>query len=174
MIHRSEIIEIGRLLKPHGVKGEITAELFGDIDLMELKCVVVNVDGIFVPFFINSCRPKSADTCLLKFDYIESDSEVAALSLKELYALKSDVDESDSAEEGMYASDLIGFSAVDPSGELIGTVVDLNDDTENTLFIIESVNGSPLLVPAAAEFIVNIDAENRIVELDLPEGLFDL
>lgn len=50
MIHRSEILEIGRLLKPHGIKGEITVELFGDIDMRALKCVVVNIDGIFVPF----------------------------------------------------------------------------------------------------------------------------
>lgn len=174
MIYRSEIVEIGRLLKPHGVKGEINAELFGDVDLLRLKCVVVNIEGIFVPFFIQSCRPKSADTRLIKFDHIDSDTEVSQLALKELYALKTDVDEEDEPEEGLYASDLIGFSAVDPSGELIGGIADVNDDTENTLFIIEAVNGSPILVPAAAEFIVNIDTENKIVELDLPEGLFDL
>ncbi len=175
MIKRSEILEIGRLLKPHGVKGEITVELFGDIDMTALKCVVVDIDGIFVPFFVQSVRPKTSETCLVKFDNLDTDGEVSMLALKPLFALKEDVELSDdSSDEGFYASDLIGFTAMNPEGEMIGKIADVNDDTENTLFIIEKDGGETLLVPVAAEFICDIDSENSIVKLDLPEGLSDL
>lgn len=175
MIKRSEILEIGRLLKPHGVKGEITVELFGDIDMTALKCVVVDIDGIFVPFFVQSVRPKTSETCLVKFDNLDTDGEVSMLALKPLFALKEDVELSDdSSDEGFYASDLIGFAAMNPEGEMIGKIADVNDDTENTLFIIEKDGGETLLVPVAAEFICDIDSENSIVKLDLPEGLSDL
>lgn len=175
MIKRSEILEIGRLLKPHGVKGEITVELFGDIDMTALKCVVVDIDGIFVPFFVQSVRPKTSETCLVKFDNLDTDGEVLMLALKPLFALKEDVELSDdSSDEGFYASDLIGFAAMNPEGEMIGKIADVNDDTENTLFIIEKDGGETLLVPVAAEFICDIDSENSIVKLDLPEGLSDL
>lgn len=175
MINRSEILEIGRLLKPHGVKGEITVELFGDIDMTALKCVVVDIDGIFVPFFVQSVRPKTSETCLVKFDNLDTDGEVSMLALKPLFALKEDVELSDdSSDEGFYASDLIGFTAINPEGEMIGKIADVNDDTENTLFIIEKDGGETLLVPVAAEFICDIDSENSIVKLDLPEGLSDL
>lgn len=175
MIKRSEILEIGRLLKPHGVKGEITVELFGDIDMLALKCVIVDIDGIFVPFFVQSVRPKTTDTCLVKFDNLDSDTEVSMLSLKPLYALKEEVEIDDGDnDDGFYAGDLIGFTAVNPNGETIGTIADINDDTENTLFIIETGSGESLLVPVAAEFISDIDSENNIVKLDLPEGLSDL
>lgn len=175
MIKRSEILEIGRLLKPHGVKGEITVELFGDIDMTALKCVVVDVEGIFVPFFVQSVRPKTSETCLVKFDNLDTDGEVSMLALKPLFALKEDVELSDdSSDEGFYASDLIGFTAMNPEGEMIGKIADVNDDTENTLFIIEKDGGETLLVPVAAEFICDIDSENSIVKLDLPEGLSDL
>lgn len=175
MIKRSEILEIGRLLKPHGVKGEITVELFGDIDMTALKCVVVDIDGIFVPFFVQSVRPKTSETCLVKFDNLDTDGEVSMLALKSLFALKEDVELSDdSSDEGFYASDLIGFTAINPEGEMIGKIADVNDDTENTLFIIEKDGGETLLVPVAAEFICDIDSENSIVKLDLPEGLSDL
>lgn len=175
MIKRSEILEIGRLLKPHGVKGEITVELFGDIDMTALKCVVVDIDGIFVPFFVQSVRPKTSETSLVKFDNLDTDGEVSMLALKPLFALKEDVELSDdSSDEGFYASDLIGFTAMNPEGEMIGKIADVNDDTENTLFIIEKDGGETLLVPVAAEFICDIDSENSIVKLDLPEGLSDL
>ena len=175
MIHRSEILEIGRLLKPHGIKGEITVELFGDIDMRALKCVVVNIDGIFVPFFVESVRPKTSDTCLVKFDNLDSDEQVTMLSLKELYALKDDVEfEGQGEDEGFYASDLIGYSAFDSNGNLLGTIEDVNDDTESTLFIIETPTGDSILVPVAMEFISDIDSDKNIVKLDLPEGLSDL
>lgn len=175
MILRSEILEIGRLLKPHGVKGEIAAELYGDIDVTALKCVVVDVDGIFVPFFVESFRPKSHDTCLLKFDNPKSDNDVSLLAKKTLYALKDDVElDEDANEDGFYASDLIGYKASTSDGQPMGTIVDINDDTDNILFIVESVSGDTFLVPVAMEFIHAIDRNKQIVELDLPEGLIDL
>lgn len=167
-------MEIGRLLKPHGVKGEIGAELFGDLDLKELRCVIVNEEGIYVPFFIESYRPKSKDTYLIKFDHLDSDLDVAVLSLKEMYALKDDVQEEDENEEGFYVGDLIGYTAVNSDGSVIGSIDDINEDTENTLFIITDPSNRSLLVPAVAEFISGVDIDKKIVELDLPEGLFDL
>ena len=59
MILRDELIAIGRYNKPHGVAGEISATIDVDIDtLKELSCLVSDIDGIFVPFFVNSCRPR--------------------------------------------------------------------------------------------------------------------
>jgi 16S rRNA processing protein RimM len=57
---------------------------------------------------------------------------------------------------------------------LLGTIEDVNDDTENTLFIIETPTGDSILVPVAMEFISDIDSDKNIVKLDLPEGLSDL
>jgi len=173
MIDRNEVFEIGRLLKPHGVKGEITIELTADVDLDSLKCVVLPVDGIYVPFFIDSSRPKSTGTYLVKISGLDSDADVAVYSQSPLFALKRDVTEMQS-EDGLYASDLIGCQAIKPDGELIGKIADVNDDTANTLFIIETPSGSPLLVPVAQEFITDINIEDKFVTMDLPEGLIDL
>ena len=69
MITREELIAIGHYNKPHGVAGEISATIDVDADaLRELSCLVSEVDGIYVPFFINSCRSKSSETVLLTID----------------------------------------------------------------------------------------------------------
>ena len=65
MIRLAEIAEAGHFNKPHGIKGEMSATLDFDLDLDNVKCIIVSVEGIFVPFFIRSWRPKTADTCLL-------------------------------------------------------------------------------------------------------------
>ncbi|MBR5102767.1 MAG: 16S rRNA processing protein RimM, partial [Muribaculaceae bacterium] len=91
MIQRSELIEIGTFRKPHGVNGEISA--VADVDaalLTRFSCVVVSIDGIFVPFFIANARPKSGETVLLQIDGISSEAEASALVNKDFYVLKTE------------------------------------------------------------------------------------
>lgn len=63
MIKLTEIAEAGIFNKPHGIKGEISATLDFDIELDSVECIIIAVDGIFVPFFLESVRPKTAETC---------------------------------------------------------------------------------------------------------------
>ena len=60
MISLSDIRPAGKFMKPHGVNGEIAVLRGNDIlDFNDYSCVIVDVDGIFVPFFLNSARPLS-------------------------------------------------------------------------------------------------------------------
>ena len=73
MIRREELILVGHYNKPHGVAGEISATIDVDCDvLQELSCLVSDMDGIYVPFFVNDCRVKNADTVLLSIDGIHA------------------------------------------------------------------------------------------------------
>lgn len=42
----------------------------------------------------------------------------------------------------------------------------------NVLFVIEK-DGEELLLPAHEEFIVDLDKEQRILKVDIPEGLLE-
>ncbi|MDE6415571.1 MAG: 16S rRNA processing protein RimM, partial [Duncaniella sp.] len=70
MISSESIIEIATFNKPHGVNGELSVTLDDDIDFMQLRCIVVEMDGIFVPFFVKSVRPRGASSVLLSVDGI--------------------------------------------------------------------------------------------------------
>lgn len=52
MISDSEIRLIGRFNKPHGINGEISLSVDGDMDIQfdALRCIIVKVDDINVPF----------------------------------------------------------------------------------------------------------------------------
>ena len=181
MITSQEIRNIGSFIKPHGVKGEISAQLDYDIDLSELRCIVINIDGINVPFFLNGVRPKSAHSVLVSIDGISTDSEVKEFAGKTISALKSDLDRimpdsSDDDEDAFYLDDLIGFALLDEQGKQLGTITDYDDSTANVLLKVCPIEEtSPeFFVPAANDLILDINPDKQTITIDIPEGIIDL
>lgn len=174
MIHREELVMIGRYNKPHGVKGELSAtfECAPD-DAMRLSCLVSEIDGIFVPFFVEQSRGKTGSTALLVIDGLTSESEASLLTNRRIYALRSEwnavVGESD---DDLPASNLIGFD-VTVNGRK-GTLTDINDATANVLLIVELDDGKEIMVPAVDEMIDDIDTPARHITLNVPPELFEL
>lgn len=175
MIRKEEISEAGRFNKPHGIKGEISATLDVDADLSEVKCIIVNIEGIFVPFFATSVRPKTADTDLVTLEGVDSEEKARQFAGRPFYLLKTDIPEDDvDFSEGFYASDLIGFTITDSVSGTIGTVSDVNDRTDNVLFIVTSPSGREILLPVADKFIDSVDPDSRTVETSYPSEILEL
>jgi 16S rRNA processing protein RimM len=177
MITREELILIGHYNKPHGVTGEISATVEVDIDVLrQLSCLVSEMDGIFVPFFVNSCRPKSSETVLLTIDGICSEQEVSRLVNHDIFALKRDYrQESEDEDADGYPLDFfIGFEIRDTDGTTIGTITDVDEQTENAIFIVSRDDVSELMVPASDDLIVEFDLDKKLMVMDLPQGLLDL
>ena len=75
MITREELIRIGRFNKPHGVKGELSFTFTDDVfDRTECPYIVCEIDGIFVPFFIEEYRFKSDTTALIKLEDVDNEA----------------------------------------------------------------------------------------------------
>ncbi|MEE0362596.1 MAG: 16S rRNA processing protein RimM, partial [Prevotella sp.] len=68
MIRQEDVYRIGRIGRPHGVKGEVTFRFDDDVfDRVDSDYLVLSVDGILVPFFIEEYRFKSGEVALVKF-----------------------------------------------------------------------------------------------------------
>ena len=176
MITREELIAIGHYNKAHGVNGEVSATIDIDIDALQgLSCLVSDMDGIFVPFFVDACRPKTAETVLLTIDGIDNEKDAARLVNHEIYALKRDYqEESDAADADAYPLDyFIGYELQDSDGHRVGEIADVDEQTDNALFIIER-DGEELMVPASDDLIVEFDLDKKVMVMDLPQGLLDL
>lgn len=174
MITSAELVPAGRLVKTHGVKGEISATLSLDFDPADVKCIVVDIDGIYVPFFIESVRPKSAEAVLLTIDGIDSDAKALQMTGRDFFILRSDCPAPDEDADGLYASDLVGYSVVDSDLGPLGTITGINDATDNVLFIVRTPGGRDVLVPVADDLIDEIDTDTRTLHTSLPQGLIDL
>ena len=56
----------------------------------------------------------------------------------------------------------------------MGVITDINDSTENALFIVELPNGKSTYIPIADELIDEINEEEKYIVMTLPEGILDL
>lgn len=175
MITRDELIAIGHYNKPHGTHGEISATVDVDVDVLrELSCLVSDVDGIFVPFFVNACRTKGSETVLLTIDGINGEQDAASLVNRDIFALKRDLTLAADEEPDEYPLDyFIGFELRDSDGTCVGEITEVHEQTENAIFIVDR-DGEEVMVPASDELVVEFDIDDKVIVMDLPQGLLQL
>lgn len=178
MIDASQLIEIGHVVKLHGLKGEFVASITDPVFDEVKKCpyLICEIDGIYVPFFIDHYNWRSDTSILLQFDDIcdqESAQQFCGMTLyfdrrcfsaKEAKAYDAEKEE----EAG-----LIGYTLEDKTLGVIGTITGIDDQTANVLFLVDHA-GEELMIPAADELVIDIDDEEKTILMDLPIGLVNL
>lgn len=178
MIKEEEITSVGKLLKTHALKGELNMLL--DIDpgyLEEGNPAILDIDGIYVPFYAESVRTKGSFSYLVKFEGIDSEIEAKKLVNKTVYALRNKLKEymlENYDEEYALYDDLVGYTIEDIDNGVIGKVVEIDTNTENELFIVETPDGNTVYIPLTEDFIEKMDEDNKTITMRLPEGLLDL
>ena len=174
MIRKDDVYLIGKLTKTHGLKGEVNFQFTDDVwDTTDSDYLICEVDGILVPFFIDEYRFRSDTTALVKFEDIDSADAAQFLVNSDVYFEKKYQEELD--EDEVSLNYFIGFTMINgDDNSIIGEIVDIDDNTENWLFIVERANGDEVMIPAHEEFISEIKQEERQMVMDLPLGLLDL
>ena len=170
MIKKEEVYKIGRLGKAHGVKGEVTFQFDDDVfDRIDADYLILDVDGILVPFFMEEYRFRSDTTAIVKFCDVDTQERARELTCCDVYFPLSLVPDEDDAP--LTYAFLVGFSLIEAkSGKTIGTIAAIDDQTVNILFELE--DGT--LIPASDELITDIDKDKRKIMMTLPEGLLEL
>ncbi len=64
--------------------------------------------------------------------------------------------------------------ALDATRQTVGEITDIDDSTENVLFVVATPSSATVYLPVADEFITEIDTDRRILRMNLPEGILDL
>lgn len=168
----NQFVEIGTIQRTHGVGGEFQVIWNDDFYLEEqnLESVFIEFDGIPVPFFIASIRPKGEDKALVKFDDIEDvDTADELVGLKMLIP----ADEITKSDE-LLMSDLVGYTLCNAQNQHIGNIVDYQEYQSNSVFTVLHHSGKEVMIPATDELIVEFDTEKKIIIMEIPEGLIDL
>ena len=173
MIKKEDVYRIGRLGKPHGVQGEISFMFDDDVfDRSDADYLVLDIDGILVPFFMEETRFKGSETAIMKFCDIDSQEQAANLTGCDVYFPRHIAD---SDEDNVSWAEIIGFTLADEtSGKKVGTIVHVDDATLNILFSVETPTGEEILIPASDDLITDVDKQERTITMSIPEGLLDL
>ncbi|MBQ4022877.1 MAG: 16S rRNA processing protein RimM [Prevotella sp.] len=173
MIKQEDVYKIGRLGKPHGVRGELSFMFSDDVfDRVDADYLIVETEGILVPFFIEEYRFRSGETALLKLEGISTVERARELTNSDVFFPRRLAQNDD---EEMTWAQIVGFRLVDEQlGKVVGSISSVDDSTENVLFDVATPDGKNLLIPAAEDWISDVDTEKREIRMRLPEGLLDL
>ena len=163
---KEEVYKIGKLGKAHGIKGEVSMQVDDDIfDRTDAEFLILELDGIMVPFFMEEYRFKSDDTALIKFEGVDTQERARELTGADVY-FPAPTDSSQN-DEISYAM-LVGFNVINSNnGKTIGKIAFIDEQTINTMF--ELTDGT--LLPASEELIEGVDTENKNISLNIPDGL---
>lgn len=167
MIKPEEVYRIGRLGKAHGVKGEVSFQFDDDIfDRVDSDYLILEVDGILVPFFIEEYRFRSDTIALVKFEDVDTQQRAQELTGSDVYFPRSLAD-----DDAPSLTSLVGFDIVDAqTAAPVGRIAAIDDSTANLLFELEDGR----LIPAAEELITNIDSKRQQISIQIPQGLLEL
>ena len=173
MIKREDVYRIGQLERPHGVRGEIAFRFVDDVfDRVEADHLLIELDGIFVPFFIEEYRFKSNEVALLKFEDIDTQMQARESSGCDVFFQRSRSGD-DAGHLGW--SETVGYKILDAqTHKPVGVVKGVDDSTVNVLFEVAANDGREILVPADASLIAKVDNNTRVIAMNIPQGLLDL
>ena len=169
MIKQEEVYKIGRLGKSHGVRGEVSFLFDDDVfDRVDADYLILDIDGILVPFFIEEYRFRSDTTALMKFEGIDSQERARELTGCDVYFPRN---LAASDDDNISWSAIVGFGIIDANtNKSVGRIASIDDSTLNILFCLEDGH----LIPASEDLITQIDQQARTITMHLPTGLLDL
>ena len=177
MIEEKNLTAVGKFQKTHALKGELNVILDIDPDFfIDDNPLIVNIDGAFVPFYIESVRGKGATTSLVKLEGIDNLDEAKVLVNSTIFVDRQKLKDyfEDNGEELFLEDDLTGYRVIDEKEGEVGTILRVDDSTQNVLFVIEDKEGEEIYIPVADDFIVAIDEDKQEIIATLPEELLNL
>ncbi|MFC7402646.1 ribosome maturation factor RimM [Citricoccus sp. GCM10030269] len=167
-------VRVARIGKPHGIRGEVTVQLFTDEpDKRFVTGAVLNArsasgggrDGRLT---VSRAR-WNKDILLLGFDEVADRNAAEQLRGTELFAAPDEAGDDDA----WYEEDLVDLTVL-VDGQRVGAITGLITGEVQDLLEVALDGGGDALVPFVEEIVPEVDLEEKTVTLTPPPGLLTL
>lgn len=172
-----ELLLVGRVIKAHGVRGEVKVapetddparfEAFEQVYLGRVpeRARARAVEGV------RHQQTKHGPLVLLKIAGVDDRTVAEQLRRQGVYAAEGDLPPLE--ENEAFIHDLIGLEVVNEAGEGLGTVETVVKAPAHDVFVVAREAASePAMVPAVEEFVREVDLENNRLVVRPIKGLF--
>ena len=155
---------VGKIVGTHGIKGELKVKSDTSFDRFKKGNVLyIEKEKKIV---INSSRVHKG-MHLITINGLTNINDVLCYVNKDIYVPH---DRSELEEGEFYYEDIIGLDCYNSKGELIGPVKDLQEVPQGLILEIQTKNKT-ILIPFVDEFVVEVDLENKRIQIQEIEGL---
>lgn len=165
-----ELVLLGIVGAPHGVRGEVRIKTFTG-DLLGIADYGPLSDGKGRHFEITDIRP-AKEVVVARLKGVTTREAAEALNGTELFVARDKLSANEDEDEFLQA-DLIGCSVVAADGAVLGTVTAVENYGAGDLLDIETPDGRSVLMPFTKAFAPRIDIAARRIEAEPPLGLFE-
>jgi 16S rRNA processing protein RimM len=163
-----ERIIIGKILSPHGVKGEVKVEPLTDYPERFYRTKVVWAEAVHANLEIETIR-EHQELFLIKFKDVGNRDQAEILTNSYLKIEPEQVMQL--PPDRFFHFQIIGLQVVDHRGNLLGKISEILETGANDVYVVKRENKKDLLIPALKSIVQEIDLkENRMV-VKLPAGL---
>ena len=170
----NSFVSIARIVKTHGLRGEVAAEILTDFPerFQLLDRVFLGAAGAAREERLESFRFAHRSRVILKFAGRDRIEEV-----EELVGCEVRVPESERVvppEDVYFDSDLEGCLVYQGDNLLgrVDSILKVGESASNLVVVDE--RDREFMIPLAREFVRRVDVADRRIEVDLPPGLTDL
>ena len=163
-----EFLVVGKLGKPHGLKGEIVMDVYTEFPERLKPGVVVYIGVQVQPLQISEVRSHSRGI-LLCFDGFNSREEVGELR-NSLVQVRS-ADRPKWPQGDYYHHQLLGLQVIDEDDTIFGRITAIIETGANDVYVVQNENGAEVLIPAIDSVVQDIDLNENQVRVRLLPGL---
>ena len=168
-----DLIAVGRVGKPRGVRGETYVEPWtDDPDERFAAGSVLATDPVGAGPLTVVSASQAGGRLVVRFDGVDDRGAAEALRGVQLVIPAGTRPPLDDPDD-FYDTDLIGLTARTPGGVVLGAVGDVLH-AGGADYLVLSHDGREHLVPFVAAIVPNVNVEGGYVVIDAPEGLFEL
>ncbi len=165
-----DLLVVGRVGPPHGVRGAVVVQPFTDApdERFAPGSVLLTAAG---PLTVEAAR-RQGRRLVVQFEGVADRWQAERLRGTELQMAASSRPPLDDPDD-FYDTDLVGLTASTVGGEWLGPVRDVVHAPASDYLVVD-VGGRECLVPFVAAVVPTVDVAGGRVVIDPPEGLFEL
>ena len=168
-----ESFYIGYISKTRGLKGEVQLFFeFEDYEDLDLDIIFVEVNKRLVPYFVDTIKLHNNSTAYANFEDVDHIDKAQVLVRKKMY-LPNDKMPVRDPEDFRY-SDLVGYVVIDEQEGELGEIIEVQEMPQQFIATVAIEDDKQLMFPLSEDLILDIDMDEKVIEVDLPEGLIDL
>ena len=156
-------LEAGKIINTFGVRGEVKLDPWCDSAEFLKPLKTLYIDG--APRAVASSRVHKG-MLIIRFADVEDVNGAMLLKNKIVYFARSDVH----LPKGRhFVADLLGAAVVDEQGAEIGRLTEVLDMPAGQVYVVQGETEHT--IPAVPEFILDIDADGKVIRVHLIEGM---
>jgi 16S rRNA processing protein RimM len=166
------LFPIGRVVKPHGIRGKIKVKYFGE-DVKTFSCyrelIIEDSEGRRNPFELLEVTPQPP-LLILRLKGIETVEDAQSLVGREILIPREALPDLDEGE--YYWVDLLGMRVETEKGKSLGRIKEILATGAHDVYVIEGKRGE-ISLPAIIEVVKKVDRERGVVKVQRMEGLWE-